>query len=75
MKTQEIQQLFKDEISELVNAKNGFKLFERINDFRLLENPFEVGKELSIKQEVRRFKIPEFYAKELHEMYHSGEEK
>lgn len=75
LKTQQIQQLFKDEISDLVNAKNGFKLFERINDFRLLEKPFEVGKELSIKQEVRRFKIPEFYTKELHEMYHNGEEK
>lgn len=69
LKTNEIQKLFESEIINLVNAKNGFKLFERINRFALLETPFEVGKELSAKQEIMRYKIPSLYARQLKQLF------
>ncbi len=61
----EIQKLFETEIKELVNAKSGFKIFERISRFVLLKKPFEQGVELSAKQEVMRYKLPELYPKEM----------
>lgn len=64
-----MQTLFTSEINNLVNAKNGFKMFERINRFFLLTNEFENGKELSAKQEIMRFKINELYKKEIQSMF------
>jgi len=65
----EIIKKYDAEIKNLVNAKNGFKLFERINRFVLLEKPFEVGVELSAKQEIMRHKIQKIYAKEIHTLF------
>ena len=60
---------FVDEVNSLVSSKNGFRLFERIFDFKLLAKPFEVGIELSAKQEVMRHKIVDIYADEIEELY------
>ena len=65
----EIIKKYDAEIKNLVNAKNGFKIFERINRFALLEKPFEVGVELSAKQEIMRHKIQKIYAKEIHALF------
>lgn len=69
LKESEVQKLFETEISSLVNAKSGFRLFERINAFRLLPKAFQVGVELSAKQEIMRYKIPELYAKEMQSLF------
>lgn len=69
LKTDEIQKLFEGEIAELISSKNGFKMFERISKFALITKPFEVGVELSAKQEVMRFRINELYKKEIDEMF------
>lgn len=61
----EVQKLFESELATLVNAKSGFRLFERINAFVLLPKAFEAGVELSAKQDIMRYKIPELYAKEM----------
>ena len=61
LKSEEILKLYENEINTLVNIKNGFKMFERINKFALITKPFEVGVELSAKQEVMRFRINEIY--------------
>jgi long-chain acyl-CoA synthetase len=61
--------LYEGEIAELVSQKNGFKLFERINRVALLEKPFETGVELSAKQEIMRYKIPELYKKEIRQLF------
>ena len=45
----EIIKLIESEVQSLVSSKNGFKPFERISKFTLLEKPFEVGVELSAK--------------------------
>ena len=58
----EVMELIGDEISEHVGARTGFKTFERIFRFALLARPFEVGRELSAKQEIKRHVINELYA-------------
>ncbi len=61
LKQPEVLELIGDEISTRVSAKTGFKSFERIFHFALLAKPFEVGKELSAKQELKRHTINELY--------------
>ena len=65
LESEVIQKLYENEIANLISAKNGFKMFERIAKFSLITKPFEVGVELSAKQELMRYKISELYAKEL----------
>ena len=69
IETREVRDLYHFEISELVSAKNGFKSFERINRFHLLTKEFEVSKELSAKQEIKRHVIDEMYAKEIKNLF------
>jgi long-chain acyl-CoA synthetase len=65
----EINEIVASEISERVNPKTGFKPFERIYKFVLLSKPFEVGKELSGKNELLRHNINALYAKEIHKLF------
>ena len=65
----EIQELFAGEVNSLVSARNGFKGFERIFRFALLPKPFEVGKELSAKQEVKRHMVNDLYRKQIEELF------
>lgn len=69
LRTTEINHLIENEVGLRVNAKNGFKMYERINKVALLEKPFEVGVELSAKQEIMRYKINDLYAKEIKNLY------
>jgi len=64
-----IQKLLSDEIVNLVNAKNGFKLFERINHFECISKELEVGVELSAKQEIKRFAIRKIYADKIKKLF------
>jgi long-chain acyl-CoA synthetase len=64
-----IHKLLDAEINERVSAKNGFKTFERINKFAIITKPFEVGVELSAKQEMMRYRIAEIYKKEIAGLY------
>jgi long-chain acyl-CoA synthetase len=59
----EINELLMQEVMDLVHPKNGFKSFERVFKIALVSKPFEVGRELSHKQEVMRHKVNELYAK------------
>jgi len=65
----EVVELIDYEISELVSMKNGFKSFERIFRFALLAKGFEVGRELSAKQEIKRHAIVEIYHKEVKKLF------
>ena len=53
----------------LVNKKNGFRAFEIIGNFAVLTKDFEVGVELSAKQEIMRYRINEIYAKEIKKLF------
>ncbi len=74
LKSQEIHKLYETEISNLINAKTGFKMFERINKFTLITKQFEVGVELSAKQEIMRFRINDIYKKEIEAMFKEDDE-
>ena len=69
LKTQEIRKLIDLEIQTAISAKNGFRLFEKISRFFMLDKPFVVGETLSAKQEIMRHKISELYAKEIAELF------
>jgi len=61
----EIRSLFRREIDAAVCHRNGFKPFERIYDFTLLTKVFEVPRELSAKQELKRNEVNRLYAKDI----------
>lgn len=69
VKSQEVLHLIETEVATRVNAKNGFKSYERINKIALLEKPFEVGVELSAKQEIMRYRINEIYSGEIKKLF------
>lgn len=62
---EEVRALINREIQEKVSSKRGFKAFEQINRFALLEKSFKVGEELSAKQELKRHRINELYARQI----------
>ncbi|MBK5200935.1 MAG: AMP-binding protein [Spirochaetaceae bacterium] len=64
-----IYKLIQDKINEKINIKFGFKPHELINKFILLDKPFEMGLELSAKQELKRFEIEKIYNKEINSFY------
>jgi long-chain acyl-CoA synthetase len=69
IKQPEIIDLIDYEVNELVSGKNGFKSFERLFRFTLLPTPFEVGRELSAKQEVKRHTVNDLYRKEIERLF------
>lgn len=69
VKKDELYKLIENEIRELVSAKNGFRMFEKIVKFAFLTKPFEVGRELSAKQEIMRYKLGEIFAKEIKSIF------
>ncbi len=61
----QIQELISDEINSRVNAKRGFREFERVFRFKLLPKHFETGVELSAKASVKRHVVADLYRKEI----------
>jgi len=64
-----ITKLVSDIVNKLVSLDRGFKSCERISKFKLISKSFEVGKELSAKLEMMRYKISEEYRNEIEELY------
>ena len=69
LESEVIQKLYETEIANQISAKNGFKMFERIAKFTLITKPFEVGVELSAKQDIMRFRINELYKEKIAAMF------
>ena len=65
----EVRTLVSREIMRNVSKEKGFKAFEQISKFIILEKPFEIGKELSLKQEIKRMDINEIYRKEIDSLW------
>ena len=65
----EIEDLIRSEIDSIISASNGFKPCERIYRFFVLGKSFEIGRELSAKQEFMRYKVAELYKDKIAEMF------
>jgi long-chain acyl-CoA synthetase len=65
----EINELITNDVADLVGPHTGFKPFERVFKFKLLAKSFEVGRELSHKQEIMRHRVVELYKKEIAELF------
>ncbi|HUX19723.1 MAG TPA: AMP-binding protein, partial [Spirochaetia bacterium] len=65
----EVYELIDSEVSQLISAKNGFKTFERIFRFKLIDHDFEINRELSAKQEVKRHVLNDLYKKEIESLF------
>lgn len=64
-----IRELISGEIGTLVNGRNGFKGFELIYRSTLVPNDFQVGEELSAKQEIKRHVITTRFADEIEKLF------
>jgi len=67
----EVQEIIGREIKALVSADNGFKGFERVQDFRLLPKVFEVGDEMTNLFKLKRHVISQKYGHEIDSIYKS----
>lgn len=65
----EVYNLIDNEIKERISTKNGFRTFEQVMRFTILPKAFEVNRELSAKQEIKRFVISDIYKAEIDAMY------
>ena len=66
---EQIRTLLKHEVDQFVNAKNGFKSFEKINTLEVITKPFEVGVELSGKQELMRYRVHDLYKDKIAKLF------
>ncbi len=64
-----ITKLFKRKIREYVSPLSGFREFECIKSFRILEKPMEIGKELTATLKIRRNIVENLYRKEIEEIH------
>ncbi|HDQ13589.1 MAG TPA: long-chain fatty acid--CoA ligase [Sediminispirochaeta sp.] len=69
MESEDIRELFDSEINYYVSEHTGFRTFERVYRFKLLKSAFQVGDELSAKQEIKRHVIAEKYADEITKLF------
>lgn len=69
LETPEVQNLIRNEIDTHVSADAGFRTCERIFKFGLLSQSFQIGEELSAKQEMMRHKINQKYKKEIEALF------
>lgn len=67
----EVRSLLERTVANLISSKHGFKPFEHIAKLKILEKSFEVGKELSAKQELKRFEIYRLYEREINDLFAS----
>lgn len=65
LESEAVAELINSEVSSLVSTHTGFKGFELIYRTRLIPDDFEVGRELSAKQEIKRHIIAERYSREI----------
>ena len=69
IKVDKINQLYRSEINSLVSVNTGFKPFEKVVQFALLEKPFEKGDELNNTLKVVRHVVYAKYDKLIQDIY------
>lgn len=68
---QEVRSLVEASINEIISVKHGFKNYEQINRIIIIPKSFEIGVELSAKQELKRFEINRLYKQEIEQLFAS----
>ncbi len=66
---EQAEKTIRSEIKKIVSPKNGFKSFELIRDFRMLEEGFTAGEELTSLFKMKRHVISEKYSDKIDEIY------
>lgn len=69
IKDDKVKKMYEKIVAELVSHHTGFKMYERINKICLLAKEFKVGRELSAKQDIMRYKIEDLYKKEIASLF------
>jgi len=69
----EARRLLEAEISRRISPEHGFKARERIRVFRVVPEPFEVGRELTNLHKIRRHVVEERYGDLIESMYAKSE--
>ncbi|WP_428768216.1 AMP-binding protein [Treponema sp. HNW] len=64
-----VHKLIQREIKHRIHISTGFRPCEYIYSFELLPDSFEIGRELSIKQEIMRHKITELYQDRIDKLF------
>ncbi|MDY0289215.1 MAG: AMP-binding protein [Sphaerochaeta sp.] len=67
----EVKALVEASINEIISVKHGFKSYEHISRIVIINKSFEVGVELSAKQELKRFEINKLYKQEIEQLFAS----
>ena len=65
----EVRSIIQSEIKRMISVDTGYKRFELIHDFRLLEENFTNGEELTSLFKMKRHVITDKYQKVIDEMY------
>ncbi len=67
----EVKALVEASINDIISVKHGFKSYEHISRIILINKSFEIGVELSAKQELKRFEINKLYEQEIAQLFAS----
>ena len=68
----EAREIIKQEIRRMTSSANGFKRYEQIRDFRLLNNSFQVGDELTNLYKIKRHVVAKKYKHVIDELFTNG---
>jgi len=67
--SEDVRELIDSEINTYVSGRTGFRAFERVYRFAVLHEAFQVGDELSAKQEIKRHVIAKKYAGQIKTLF------
>ena len=67
----EVKALVEASINDIISVKHGFKSYEHITRIVIIPKSFEIGVELSAKQELKRFEINKLYKQEIERLFAS----
>lgn len=69
LQSETLRGILNQEIQQIISSKNGFKPFEKICRFTVLEKPFEEGIEMTKTLKLKRNVIEEIYKNEIKSMF------
>ena len=70
LENQEITNKVKNEINKLLNAKKGFKPYEKLHNIKFLDKEFKLGEELTNTLKKKRHVIEKKYQEIINRLFH-----